>query len=152
MSQLAKVDDIVIKPIFAADNRLIYCTDSKTDAAYKVVSFFEKFYNEMKSNKIIKCDDCRKWNLKENMEKIPACADSCEGDYGLCCYKYICPKYCTHKFQCVNCGYYNLQENEFSSYCRSHFKTNCFNCCTENIIELLWWGETCQEYKRKYGI
>ena len=152
MSQVREGDDIIIEPIFAADNRLIYCIDSKTDAVYKVISFFEKLYEAIKSKKIMKCDDCRRWNLTKNMEKIPACADSCEGGYGLCCYKYICPDYCVHQFECTSCGYYNLQEDKFSSYCRNSFNTNCFNCCSENTIKLLWWGETCQEYKIKYGI
>ena len=152
MSQLEGVDDMIIEPIFASENRLIYCTNSKTIAINKVISFFEKLYAAMKSGKIMKCEDCQKWNLKKNMEKISACADSCESGYGMCCYKYVCPNYCVYRFDCIECGYHNIQSNNFSSHCKSHFKTNCFNCCAENIILLKWWGISCHEYKRRYGI
>ena len=63
-----------------------------------------------------KCEDCHRFHKKGKLEKVPACASSCEDNNGYCCYKYVCPDYCRFKFKCEKCGEVNIYKNRVSSH------------------------------------
>jgi hypothetical protein len=146
--EMWNIEGIEVTPVFADDNLLITSIPVPKEETI-IYDFFFKFYQMLKSGKIAKCNDCNRFRKVEDLEETDACADGCCG-FGNCCFKTVCRDECVFKVYCNNCD--KTFKKEFSGCCRDKVEAKCDYCQDTIEKDLLWWGMSCQEYCKKYGM